>query len=122
MLITLWSGWIAALTLVTCVQVIAWVWFIGPTIGFCVGATWSTSRVMVIELSPKHQLAELVGLAGLFGRASSILGPLGWGLIVLDPTRYRHATAFLIGLLAIGLWLLGGVRMPHETTRYRQAV
>jgi MFS-type transporter involved in bile tolerance (Atg22 family) len=60
----------------------------------------------VVELSPKDQLAEMFGLAGLFARLSSVIGPLLWGLLVWDPARYRHAVLLLIGLLAVGLALL----------------
>ena len=51
----------------------------------------------------------MFGLAGLFGRASAILGPLVWGLLVWSPAGYRQGFLFLMGLLAIGLWLLRGV-------------
>ena len=102
----IWAGWIAALTLIAAGSGGPWLWVAGPVIGFCLGATWATSRVLVMELAPKDQLAEMFGLAGLFGRASSVVGPLLWGLIVLDPSRYRHAVAMLIGMLAAGLWLL----------------
>ena len=81
--------------------------------GFCLGSTWATSRVLLMELSPKDQLAEMFGLAGLFGRASSILGPLLWGVLVWDPARYHAALLSLIGLLVIGLWFLSRVPAPH---------
>jgi MFS-type transporter involved in bile tolerance (Atg22 family) len=60
-------------------------------------------------LAPKAQLGEFFGLAGLFARIAAILGPLLWGLIVWDPTRYHYALLMLVGLLAVGLWLLRGV-------------
>lgn len=110
----IWAGWMIALGLVSLSQEARWLWAVAPVIGFCLGSTWATSRVLVIELSPKDQLAELLGLAGLLGRASSIFGPLAWGLIVLDPSRYRVAIWVLIGLLAIGLWLFR--RVPNLKT------
>lgn len=102
----IWGSWIVALGLVAVSPSVQWLWIGGPLIGFCLGATWSTSRVLIIELSPKHQLAEIFGLAGLFARVSSIFGPLLWGLLVWDPSRYHHAILSLIGLLGVGLWLL----------------
>jgi len=105
-LVVIWSGWIAALALVSLNERPDYLWAIAPVIGFCLGSTWSTSRVLLTELAPKDQLAEFLGLAGLLGRASSILGPLLWGLIVLDPSHYRQAVIALIGLLVIGLWIL----------------
>lgn len=115
-LTTIWFGWVGALTLVAINPSMRWLWVAGPVIGFCLGATWATGRVMLVELSPKDRLAEMFGLAGLFGRASAILGPLGWGVLVSDPTRYQHAIFLLIGLLSIGLWLLRGVPVPVTET------
>ena len=108
----IWTGWIAALLLVGCSPDPSWLWVAGPAIGFCLGSTWSTSRVLLIELAPPQELAEFLGLAGFLGRASSIFGPLLWGLIVVEPGRYRHAVFALIGLLVIGLWLFRGVPDP----------
>ena len=96
-----------------------WMWVAGPIIGFCLGSTWATARVLVTELSPKDQLAEMFGLVGLFARASSILGPLLWGLLVLNPARYHHAILLMIGLLAIGLWMLRQVPDPHPVAAMR---
>jgi UMF1 family MFS transporter len=110
----IWLGWTAALGLVAVGPSAQWLWIAGPLIGFCLGSTWATSRVLIMELTPKDQLAEMFGLAGLFARASSILGPLLWGLLVWDPSRYRHAILLLMGLLAIGLWLLRSVPSPRS--------
>ena len=109
----IWAGWMTALGLLAASPASArWLWVAGPLMGFCLGSTWATSRVLVMELSPKDQLAEMLGLVGLFARASSVIGPLLWGLLVWDPSRYRLAVLSLIGLLAIGLALLQRVPEP----------
>ncbi|MBI2104691.1 MAG: MFS transporter [Candidatus Omnitrophica bacterium] len=110
----IWAGWMAALALVAAAPSGGWYWFAGPVIGFCLGSTWATARVLVVELSPKDQLAEMFGLAGLFGRAAAIVGPLLWGVVVWDPARYRPAVLMLVGQLAVGLWLLRGVPASRE--------
>jgi len=110
----IWAGWMAALALVAATPSGGWYWVAGPVIGFCLGSTWATARVLVVELSPKDQLAEMFGLAGLFGRAAAILGPLLWGVVVWDPARYRAAVLMLVAQLAVGLWLLRGVPAPRE--------
>ena len=51
----------------------------------------------------------MFGLGGMFVKVSAILGPVGWGILVGDSAGYRQGFLFLIGLLAIGLWLLRGV-------------
>jgi len=108
----IWSGWIAALVLIAFSPSVRWLWLAGPMIGFCLGSTWATSRVLLVQLSPKDQLAEMFGLAGLFIRVSSVIGPLLWGLLVWDPARYPQAVLMLIGMLCIGLWLLRRVPEP----------
>jgi len=113
-LMLIWFGWIVALALLGLMQTARGLWVAGPLIGFCLGSTWATSRVLIVELAPKEQLSEFLGLAGLLGRAASILGPLVWGLIVLDPSRYPQAVMALIALLAIGLWIFR--RMPDPRT------
>jgi len=110
----IWLGWLGALLLAAVSPQAQWLWAIAPLIGFCLGSTWATSRVLIIELAPKDQLAELLGLAGLLGRVSAVLGPLLWGVIMWDPGRHRQALWALIGLLAIGLWIFRRVPDPRR--------
>lgn len=102
----IWLGWIIALTLIAANPSIRWLWIVGPIMGFCLGSTFATARVLLVELSPKDRLAEMFGIAGLFARASAIVGPLVWGWLVWDPAGYRQGFLFLVALLAVGLWLL----------------
>jgi len=113
-LTAIWAGWIGALALVAVNPAMSWLWIAGPIIGFCLGSTFATCRVLLIELSPPDELGEMFGLAGLFGRASSIVGPLVWGVLVGGSGGYRQGFLFLIGLLAIGLWLLQRVAVPRR--------
>jgi len=108
-LAVIWTGWLLALGGAAADPTMRWLWVVGPVIGFCLGATWATARVLILELSPKDRLAEMFGLAGLFARASSIIGPILWGILVWDGTGHRRAIVALMGMLAIGLWLLRGV-------------
>ena len=105
----IWVGWIVALTALVVRPSIQVLWIVGPVLGFCLGPTWATSRVLLVQLSPKDQLAEMLGLAGLFGKASSMIGPLVWGLIVRDPSRYGLAVLVMIGFLIVGVVVLRGV-------------
>ena len=108
-LMLIWSGWFVALALARIVDDPRWLWVIGPLMGFCLGSTWATSRVLLTQLSPKNRLGEFFGLAGLLGRAASVVGPLIWGLMVIDHPRYHRAFEALMLMMAIGLWLLRGV-------------
>jgi UMF1 family MFS transporter len=111
----IWAGWLAALALAGVSASGPWLWVVGPMIGFCLGPTWATSRVLLIQLSAKDRLAEMFGLAGLFARASSILGPMLWGVLVLDPARYRYALLMPMALLGVGIWLLRRVPAPEAS-------
>ena len=111
-LMRVWMGWTGALGLLIVQPGADWLWVIGPIIGFCLGSTWATARVLVTELSPKDRLGEMFGLAGLFARGSSIIGPLVWGWLVSNPAHDRHAVVWLIGLLLIGLGILR--RVPYS--------
>ncbi|MBI4354738.1 MAG: MFS transporter [Candidatus Omnitrophica bacterium] len=110
----IWLGWTVALALAAWLVNPAWLWVIGPVIGCCLGPTWATSRVLLIQLCPKHQTAEFLGLAGLLSRVSSIIGPLIWGVIVLDPTQYRQAVWVLVGLMVMGVAVLQKVPKTKE--------
>ncbi len=113
-LIAIWCGWALSLSLLASNPSRQLLWAAGPVIGFCLGPTWSTSRVLITQMAPKDQLAELLGLAGLFSRSSSILGPLLWGILVLDASRYREAILTLIGLLVIGITILAKTDIAME--------
>lgn len=113
-LAVIWTGWVAGLGLIAGRVDIRWLWIAGPVIGFCLGPTWATSRVMLIELAPKERLGELLGLAGVVARASSILGPILWGLLVWDPARSTHAVLAMMVLLLIGILLLQRVPNPAK--------
>ena len=86
--------------------------YLGSAIGLCLGPTWATGRVLVMELAPKDRLGEMFGLAGLFARASSIVGPLLWGALVGGTGRYSAGLAALILMLAVGVGLLRRVPEP----------
>src|SRR3989338_821815 len=120
-LLGIWCGWVGTLGVAAARPSPEWIWFVGPVIGFCLGSTWATARVLVTQPAPKAQLAEMFGLTGLFGRLAAILGPVLWGWLVWDPARYTHAMLAMIGLLLVGVWLLAGVRMTEGSTEGSRA-
>lgn len=113
-LAVIWVGWLAGLALIAWRVDVRWLWVAGPVIGFCLGPTWATSRVLLIELAPKERLGELLGLAGVVARASGILGPILWGLLVWDPAHTQHAVLAMMALLAVGIALLRRVPAPAQ--------
>lgn len=113
-LMLIWMGWIAALGLVAVNLSAKWLWVAGPAIGFCLGATWSTSRVLIMELAKTEEVGEMLGLCGLVSRVASIIGPLVWGAIVWKPGNYQLAVMVQMLLLGIGVFLLSGLRVSSQ--------
>lgn len=86
-------------------------WIVGPLVGICLGATWTSSRALVVDLSPPQMLGEVFGFYGLVGKSASIIGPLIWGLCVwtfgfLGILKYRLAILSLLLFLVLGLIIL----------------
>jgi UMF1 family MFS transporter len=87
----------------------------GALLGAGLGGVGVTDRVLLWRLAPPDRLGETFGLYGLVGKASAVVGPLVYGLIVssllgvLDPGAYQVAIASLLGLLVIGVFILRGV-------------
>ncbi|GIU93302.1 MAG: MFS transporter [Acidimicrobiia bacterium] len=85
-------------------------WAIGPMGGFALGATWTSDRVMMVELSPPERLGEFYGLYATVGRFATVTGPLVWAAVV-DLLGWGRPTALgTLGLLvAAGWWVIGTV-------------
>lgn len=86
-------------------------WVVGPLVGICLGATWTSARALVIDLSPPQMVGEVFGFYGLAGKSASIIGPLIWGLIVwafgfLGILKYRLAIFALLLFLGVGYLFL----------------
>ena len=86
-------------------------WVVGPLTGICLGATWTSARALVVDLSPSQMVGEVFGFYGLVGKSSSIVGPLIWGLTVwafgfLGIFKYRLAILALLLFLGAGYLFL----------------
>jgi UMF1 family MFS transporter len=90
----------------------------GVLLGAALGGVWTSDRVFMLRLSPPDKVGEFFGLYGLVGKLSAVTGPLLYGLIVnllLEPlgtAAYQVAIFSLLGLMAIGFFLLRGVPEP----------
>ena len=86
-------------------------WVVGPLVGICLGATWTSARALVVDLSPPQMVGEVFGFYGLVGKSASIIGPLIWGLTVwtfgfLGILKYRLAIFALLLFLGVGYFFL----------------
>ena len=80
-------------------------------IGLGLGAAQSAGRASIAYLAPKSQQAEYFGVWGFFVNASSVVGPLSYGvltLIFLD--NHKLAAIGLIPFFILSLILLNRVR------------
>lgn len=80
-------------------------------IGLGYGGFYTTSRAMLVEISPAPKLGEYFGFYSTFQKFASIIGPLTWGAITLTLKnygvfRYRAGIFALSMLMLIGTLLL----------------
>ena len=92
-------------------------------VGPGLGGTWVAQRQMITELAPKDRSSNYFGIANVFGRISSIIGPAIvtltlWILTKLLHqdlnTSYRVVMGVLALLLLIGLSIITRVTDHHE--------
>ena len=86
-------------------------WVVGPLVGICLGATWTSARALLVDLSPPQMVGEVFGFYGLVGKSASIIGPLIWGVCVwgfgfLGILKYRLAILSLLPFLGMGFIML----------------
>jgi UMF1 family MFS transporter len=130
-------GWIISLLVIVFTTNQTVFWIMGPVIGICLGATWTASRPLLVELVPRETLGQFFGLYALAGKVAAVFGPLVWGVTVLylkaenpivqklltfstkaglglspgslSTIQYRLAVVALILMMAVGLLILLGV-------------
>lgn len=109
-------GWLLAIALLWVSQSLAIVWLAANIAGLCLGASQSSGRALVGYLCPVGREAEIFGLWGLAVKLSSIIGPLGYGVIQW-ASGGNHRTAMLATsvyfILGLGLLLRVNVRRGH---------
>src|SRR5688500_7616928 len=87
----------------------------GALLGAGLGGVGVVDRLMLLRLTPPERIGEMLGLYGLVGKFSAVVGPLIYGIIVatllasLDRAAYQVAIGSLFVLLMVGIWILRGV-------------
>jgi UMF1 family MFS transporter len=88
----------------------------GAILGAGLGGVGVTDRLLLLRMAPPARVGEMLGLYGLVGKLSAVIGPFVYGQIVAallpNPIAYTVAILSLLGLLAIGYWLVLGVPDP----------
>jgi MFS transporter, UMF1 family len=87
----------------------------GAVLGAGLGGVGVTDRLLLLRLAPPERTGEMLGIYGLVGKLSAVIGPVLYTSIVagllpsLDRGAYQVAIASLLGLLALGFVLILGV-------------
>lgn len=109
------AGWLVIFPLVGLVRDFTIFVVMTTLIGFWFGSIWTVSRAVIAYLAPEKSHNLAFGYFGLVERASSLLGPIVWGLVVgsmvhMGSERYRIALFVLTIFIALGLLVLWRVK------------
>jgi len=99
----LFPGWAGAFCLFPFLPKV-FVYLMGIGFGLLLATLWTTIRPVLLELSPKEEVATRFAFLSISERMAAIIGPLWWGLLV-EVTDYRTATASLALFPIIG-WFI----------------
>ena len=93
--------------------------FAGAVLGSGLGGVAVTDRLLLLRLARPEQVGEMLGLYGLAGKFSAVIGPIAYGSIVglllapLGKTAYQIAILSLLALMVIGFLIVR--RVPEGT-------
>ena len=79
--------------------------FVGMLGGIALGAVWTSSRPMLISLSPKHNVGQFFGYTELADKFSGILGPIIFGALA-SWYSYSLALTSLLVFFVVGFFVL----------------
>jgi len=96
----------------------------GAVLGSGLGGVAVTDRLLLLRLAPPEQVGEMLGLYGLAGKFSAVIGPIAYGTIValllgpLGKVAYQVAILSLLVLMVIGFVIVRkvpeGVAHPDQ--------
>ncbi len=78
---------------------------VGMLGGIALGAVWTSSRPMLLSLSPKHNVGQFFGYTELADKFSGILGPIIFGALA-SWYNYSIALTSLLVFFVIGFFVL----------------
>jgi UMF1 family MFS transporter len=87
----------------------------GAVLGSGLGGVAVTDRLLLLRLVPPDQVGAMLGLYGIAGKLSAVVGPPLYGVIVvtllgpLGTGAYQVAILSLLGLMVIGYLIVRGV-------------
>lgn len=110
-------GWLAMVLLAWVARDRTTFWFAAQLAGLCLGSSQSAGRALVGYLSPTGRRAEFFGLWGFAVKLSSIIGPLGYGLV-----NWLSGGDHRLAMLCTGVFFVGGLALliPIDVRRGRR--
>lgn len=99
----------------------------GAVLGSGLGGVAVTDRLLLLRLARPEQVGEMLGLYGLAGKFSAVIGPIAYGSIVglllapLGKVAYQIAILSLLVLMVIGFLIVrkvpdGTLHPEHEAS------
>jgi UMF1 family MFS transporter len=91
----------------------------GAVLGSGLGGVAVTDRLLLLRLARPEQVGEMLGLYGLAGKFSAVIGPIAYGSIVglllhsIGKVAYQIAILSLLVLMVIGFLIVR--RVPEGT-------
>jgi len=100
----------------------------GAVLGSGLGGVAVTDRLLLLRLARPDQVGEMLGLYGLAGKFSAVIGPIAYGSIVglllapMGKVAYQIAILSLLVLMVIGFLIVrkvpDGTPHPDQEARY----
>ncbi len=114
-LMVILCGWVIILPTVGFLTNFTFFVIFTTLMGLWFGSSWTVSRSVMSYLAPKGKHNLAFAYFGLVERVSSFIGPIVWGLVVvnlvsLGGDRYRFATLAVTIFIVLGLIALSKVR------------
>jgi UMF1 family MFS transporter len=81
--------------------------------GALLGAIWTITRPILVDLAPKEKIAELFGYQGLTEKFSGVIGPFLFGYIATS-FGFKPALLVVIGLFLLGAFVLSLVKIKTK--------
>jgi len=82
---------------------------VGTLGGALLGAVWTITRPILIDLAPKEKIAELFGYLGLTEKFSGVIGPFLFGYTATS-FGFKPALLIVVGLFLLGAFVLSFVK------------
>jgi UMF1 family MFS transporter len=98
--------WLVVLGVLMAVQSFGMFVFAGLLGGVALGAVWTSSRPLLISLSPKKGVGQFFGFSELADKFSGVLGPILYGYLA-------HAYGDKFGLLSLSAFFIIGLVCLH---------